>query len=145
MNADSKSRSKRAPLKQDAEISAWMTQYGLAVWQLDKETVAHLRACTELGREIMLIMMRLEMHPFTAKTKANASVLGREHLRILREKRAVARASKSKETRKQRDRAAWVRKQIAAAERRVWVEYGDWSDEPGPQVGRMIELARKVA
>jgi hypothetical protein len=125
----------------------WMRDYGLTLHQLDSKTVKHLLDCTPLGREILLVIMRLEMRPYTAAVTANVGRLGRLNREQARSKRAADHA----ENIKLRNRVRQMRREMIRAARRSQpkpprpvVKMLAAEPDEDLRVSRMLELALKV-
>jgi hypothetical protein len=76
--------------KPDPRREALMKEYGFSRRQLPRRLLNHLDVCTELGREILLIMMRLDREMnVTAAAKSAQARIGRERIQARQASRAL--------------------------------------------------------
>ena len=94
------------------------------------------------GRAVASWMEEFARSDMDWMRQANAQAARRERERLEREAR-----KREQDNRRRRERAAGIERKRAQREaaQLPWLNYGDWSDEAGPKVMRMVALARKVA
>ena len=126
--------------KMPEDVQNWMRDYDLHRCQLRPDVVEHLRSCTPLGREILLIIMRLERdQSFSKRAKALQGELHRENIEKRRARKAIER-----EEQEQRDRirvqAAIQRIQAKPAKKAPVVVV----PEVMGRISRMMQLAERI-
>ncbi len=133
--------------------TALMMQYGFTARQLTASKLEAIEKCTELGMEILLIMMRLERD--TSLTETAAAGVRRRGLRRAAARREKRESEAQRQEKLQRrneqkqNRHAWTQlRALAKGARRmpvtVPVKPLECSDEDDAAVRRMVEIATRA-
>ena len=125
----------KGPSKLDAETQELVRKYGITDRQLTLDTIEHLNRCTPLGREIMLIVMKL-----------NAQETWRDKVKDCHRRHAAQHEKRPKMTQDERLTERRVRREVTKMLRKPpvkvpWVAYGKHSNEDGARVRRLMMLS----